>query len=77
MLLGAGRETKDSPIDLGAGIRLHAKLGSPVQKGSLLATLYANDATKLANGLASIASAFAIQQEPPTLPPLILGKLTA
>ena len=64
-------------IDLGAGIRLHAKLGSPVQKGSLLATLYANDATKLANGLASIASAFAIQQAPPTLPPLILGKLTA
>jgi pyrimidine-nucleoside phosphorylase len=77
MLLGAGRETKDSPIDLGAGIRLHAKLGSQVQKGSLLATLYANDAAKLANGLASIAGAFTIKKEQPELPPLILGKVTA
>ena len=76
MLLGAGRETKDSPIDLGAGIRLHAKIGTAVQKGSLLATLYANDPEKLANGLASIACAFVIKNEKTQAPALILGKVT-
>lgn len=76
MLLGAGRETKDSDIDLGAGIRLHAKIGAAVQKGSLLATLYANDPQKLANGLASIACAFVIQNEKIQAPALILGKVT-
>lgn len=76
MLLGAGRETKDSTIDLGAGIRLHAKIGTAVKKGDLLATLYANDAGKLANGLASIACAFVIKEETTSAPPLILGKVT-
>jgi pyrimidine-nucleoside phosphorylase len=76
MLLGAGRETKDSDIDLGAGIRLHAKIGTAVQKGSLLATLYANDPQKLANGLASIACAFVIKNEKVQAPALILGKVT-
>lgn len=76
MLLGAGRETKDSDIDLGAGIRLRAKIGTAVQKGSLLATLYANDPQKLANGLASIACAFVIKNEKVQAPALILGKVT-
>ncbi len=43
MLLGAGRETKDAGIDLGAGLVLEAKIGSAVAKGDPLATLYAAD----------------------------------
>lgn len=38
--LGAGRETKDSELDLGAGILLNKKIGDRVEKGELLATLY-------------------------------------
>lgn len=38
--LGAGRETKESELDLGAGILLNKKIGDKVSKGELLATLY-------------------------------------
>ena len=40
MLLGAGRETKDSVIDPAAGIVLCRKTGEAVQKGQTLAWLY-------------------------------------
>lgn len=42
VLLGAGRETKDSPVDLSAGILLHKKTGDWVAKGEVLATMYAS-----------------------------------
>lgn len=42
MMLGAGRTTKDSTIDLSAGIVLHKKLGDHVQKGESLLTIHAN-----------------------------------
>lgn len=38
--LGAGRETKDSILDLGAGIILNKKIDDFVKKGDLLATIY-------------------------------------
>ena len=43
MSLGAGRATKESEIDLAAGLMLHKKVGEKVAKGDLLVTLYAND----------------------------------
>lgn len=42
MLLGAGRATKDSEIDLSVGLILHKKVGDAVQKGESIATLYTN-----------------------------------
>lgn len=42
MMLGAGRETKESDIDLSAGLYLHKKVGDKVEKGESLATLYSN-----------------------------------
>lgn len=42
MLLGAGRATKESEIDLAVGIVLKKKVGDYVKKGESLATLYAN-----------------------------------
>lgn len=41
--LGAGRETKESIIDLGAGIILKKKVGDYVEKGDTIALLYASD----------------------------------
>ena len=43
MMLGAGRETLDSIIDMAAGIRIEKKTGDYVSEGDVLATLYADD----------------------------------
>lgn len=42
MMLGAGRETIDSELDLAAGLMLHKKIGDPVKKGESLLTIYSN-----------------------------------
>jgi pyrimidine-nucleoside phosphorylase len=42
MMLGAGRTTKESKIDLSVGLVLHKKIGDPVEKGEPLATIHAN-----------------------------------
>ncbi|MEK4228900.1 pyrimidine-nucleoside phosphorylase [Solibacillus sp. FSL H8-0538] len=42
MLLGAGRATKDSEIDLAVGLVLRKKVGDSVAKGESLVTIYAN-----------------------------------
>lgn len=42
MKLGAGRETKDSIIDLAAGIMLRVKTGDRVKPGTVLAELHTN-----------------------------------
>lgn len=43
MELGAGRETKESVIDLSVGLKLRRKVGDPVQAGEALAVLYAKE----------------------------------
>jgi pyrimidine-nucleoside phosphorylase len=42
MLLGAGRATKESTIDLAVGLELKKKIGDQVAKGESLATIYSN-----------------------------------
>ncbi|ADM71905.1 Pyrimidine-nucleoside phosphorylase [Paenibacillus polymyxa E681] len=42
MLLGAGRATKESEIDLAVGLMLNKKVGDTVQKGDSLVTIHAN-----------------------------------
>jgi pyrimidine-nucleoside phosphorylase len=42
MILGAGRPTKESTIDLSVGIVLNKKVGDNVEKGEVLATIYSN-----------------------------------
>jgi len=42
-LLGAGRLTKDDELDLLVGLDLHLKIGSKVEKGDVIATIYHND----------------------------------
>lgn len=47
LMLGGGRETKESVIDLGVGILLNKKVGDSVSKGESIATIYANDVSNL------------------------------
>lgn len=42
MLLGAGRSTKESVIDLAVGLVLHKKIGDAVQVGDVLCTIHSN-----------------------------------
>lgn len=42
MMLGAGRATKESEIDLAVGIVLHKKVGDAVNKGEALLTIHTN-----------------------------------
>lgn len=43
MMLGAGRATKESEIDLAVGLVLHKKVGDAVEEGEPLLAIHAND----------------------------------
>lgn len=76
MLLGAGRRTKDSEIDLGAGLILHKKTGDRVVCGEDLATLYYND-VEVAEAEREVYDAFCISSQKPKEKKLLYGKVTA
>lgn len=65
LILGGGRETKESVIDLSVGIKIHKKLGEYVQKGEALATLYANDQDKMKEAKERLLQAYKIGNEKP------------
>ena len=50
VLLGAGRNTKEDPIDYGAGIVLKKKYGEKVMPGDVLAVLYADSMERIQAG---------------------------
>lgn len=63
VVLGAGRETKQSEIDFKAGIQFFHKTGEYVEEGTVLATLYASDQKKLQDGLLCLKSAYTFGKE--------------
>lgn len=71
-LLGAGRETKESTIDAGAGLIMRKKTGAYVKKGEILATLYTADEEHLLRAREHLASCFTIREEPPEPKKLIV-----
>jgi pyrimidine-nucleoside phosphorylase len=78
MLLGAGRETKESPIDLGVGIVLQKKVGDPVRGGEALALLHtrgSRDQASVSEALTMIEGAYEISPTPVERPKLILGSV--
>ncbi|MFD2705388.1 pyrimidine-nucleoside phosphorylase [Salibacterium lacus] len=69
-MLGAGRTTKESSIDLAAGIVLHKKIGDAVQRGDVLAVMHCNtDNTSEAEE--KIVSSYMIEKQQ-TKPPQLL-----
>ncbi len=71
-LLGAGRETKDSVIDMSAGIYLKKKIGDTVKKGEPIAICYAGTKEKLNRGMAMFESSIRYSKEAPRIPKLIV-----
>ncbi|RKD21519.1 pyrimidine-nucleoside phosphorylase [Caminicella sporogenes DSM 14501] len=76
LVLGAGRETKESEIDLSVGVVLHKKIGDYVKKGEAIATIHANDDEKKKVATKMILEAYEIVNEKVERKPLIKGIVT-
>lgn len=75
MLLGAGRQTKDSDIDLAVGIMLNKKVGDAVKKGDVLLTIHANQ-KNIDSVLSYLQKAIVITDKPVKKPQLIHDTIT-
>ena len=76
VLLGAGRETVNDVLDLGAGIILHKKAGDAVVAGEPIATLYAEDTARLERAKELFRSAITYAENPPKTESLIYKIIT-
>ena len=73
LLLGGGRETKESEIDLSVGLYLHKKVGDRVNLNEPVATFYASDESKLTAAKERFQNAFHISENKPSSSKLIKG----
>lgn len=76
MALGAGRETKDAPVDLAVGVTLLKKVGDRVDPGDELALLHLNcapDAPPAETACRLVMTAYKIESAPAAKPRLIFG----
>ena len=73
LVLGGGRLTKESEVDLSVGILIHKKRGDWVRPGDALATIYANDMAKAKEAYARIVRAYEISSEPVGALPMVKG----
>ncbi len=64
LILGGGRETKESQIDLSVGVVLHKKIGDAVKKGESIATMYGNDLKKMEEAKTRFLSAYTFSKTP-------------
>jgi pyrimidine-nucleoside phosphorylase len=69
--LGAGRTHAGAPVAAHAGIEMHAKLGSRVEAGQPLCTLFADDEDRFTRPEHLLAKAIHIGDHPAPIPPLI------
>jgi len=76
MNLGAGRETKDSVIDLAVGVELSCKVGDSVTPSTPLAKIHANDKLSAEEASTRIRDAFSFSELPAQIPPLLYKKIT-
>ncbi|RHB37963.1 pyrimidine-nucleoside phosphorylase [Enterocloster aldenensis] len=76
VLLGAGRNTKEDPIDYGAGIVLKKKYGEKVMPGDVLAVLYADSRERIQAGADKFLSSCTISQDAPGPETLIYARVS-
>lgn len=76
VLLGAGRETKESALDYGAGIILKKKPGDRVARGEVMAVLFASKEELFHDAAEKFREAVEISEERPKTEKLIFGKVS-
>lgn len=74
MMLGAGRLTKESSIDLAVGVLLHKKVGDAVQAGEPLVTIHSNT-QDVAEVMNKIYGAYRIVKDKVEAPTLIYKEI--
>jgi pyrimidine-nucleoside phosphorylase len=72
IVLGAGRTTKNAPIDHAVGVILDAKVGEHVDKGQPLLMVHANDLDRLETARGILEQSYRLNPEPVPPRPLIL-----
>ncbi|MDD4290835.1 MAG: pyrimidine-nucleoside phosphorylase [Clostridia bacterium] len=75
LLLGAGRATKESKIDYGAGIVMNKKTGDYVNVGDTLAVMYASDEGLFKEAEKEYLSAIRLSEAAPKVIPIILERI--
>ena len=75
VMLGAGRETKDSIIDFSAGIIINKKYGEYIEAGEVLATMYANDESLFEAAAKKYLEAIEIKNTRPEIKSLIYARV--
>jgi pyrimidine-nucleoside phosphorylase len=74
--LGAGRNRVEDPVDPAVGIIVKAKPGDRVTSGDLVLEVHFRDQTTLDAALALASRAIVIDDQRPTLRPLLLGEVS-
>lgn len=75
MILGAGRETKESSIISSSGIRLFKKTGDKTRKGQQLALIYSDSIDKINAALEVLQKAYTIDSVPKVKQKLIIARM--
>jgi pyrimidine-nucleoside phosphorylase len=73
--LGAGRRTKDDPIDHAVGVVCLRKRGDTVERGEPLAEIHARDERSAEEAAAEVLAAYAIGDEPVPKRPVLIEAL--
>lgn len=76
MVLGAGRETKESSIDYAAGITLKKKTGDQVQVGDTIATLYTESYDTIPKAESILRGAYTIGTTSARQEKLVIARVT-
>lgn len=76
LILGGGRETKESEIDLSVGLVLRKKVGDAVKAGETLAVIHGNHMEKIREAERRFLGACTIVPEAPVKTPFIKGIIT-
>jgi thymidine phosphorylase len=75
VVLGAGRDRVEDPVDHAVGIMLMAKPGDQVSAGDAILELHYRDTAKRDRALELAHRAFSIGDQRPTARPVILGEV--
>lgn len=76
LILGGGRATKDSTINLGVGLDIRKHLGNLVQRGDVLAYMYIDDLSAFEEAKKRLIGAYTIekkQRKPEKLVKMVVG----
>lgn len=74
--LGAGRQTKESILDLSVGIELIKKVGDEIRIGETIAKIHSNEEKKAQKAMERLLKAYTFSQEKIAPPRLIYGIVT-